>query len=259
MWPSSPANRPLLGAALLPLLLLAAAARAALPVPEDASAHYRRCLEEARSAPETGLKTADDWRNAGGGFPAEHCTAVALFALGRYAEAARQFEALAGAMMQRGPELRAGALEQAGQAWLLAGKPQSARDAFDAALHFTPRDPELFIDRARADDAAHALRDAVADLDSALSIDPKRADALVYRASAYRQLGELDHASADVAAALELVPDHVEGHLERGNIRRLAGDTDGARADWREVERLAPRSPAAAAAAENLAALAAAR
>lgn len=259
MWPSSRANRPALGTAVIPLLLLAAGARAAVaPAPEDDGAHYRRCLDEARSAPKNALAAADDWRNAGGGFPAAHCAAVALFGLKRYAEAAQQFEALAGAMMQSRPDLRAGALQEAGQAWLLAGKPDAARAAFDAALGFTPRDPDLLIDRARADGAAEAFRDAVADLDAALALDPKRADALVYRASAHRQLGELDRARADVSQALELVPDHLEGHLERGNIRRLDGDTEGAREDWREVERLAPNSPAARAAAENLARLSAA-
>jgi tetratricopeptide (TPR) repeat protein len=228
---------------------------AALPVPEPADAHYRRCLDEARAAPEQGLAVAEDWRDAGGGFPAAHCAAVALFGLKRYDEAARQFESLAGAMMQQRPELRAGALEEAGQAWLLAGKPDAARAAFDGALRFTPHDPELFIDRARADSATGAFRDAVTDLDAALAIDPKQADALVYRASAYRQLGVLDRARVDIAAALELVPDHVDGHLERGNIRRLDGDAAGARQDWQEVERLAPHSPAAQSAADNLARL----
>ena len=257
--PSRRANRapkgPRSRAALLSLLLLAGGAA---PAPEDDGAHYRRCLDEARSVPDKALAEADDWRRADGGFPAAHCAAVALFGLKRYAEAAQRFEDLAGAMMQRRPDLRAGALEEAGQAWLLAGKPAAARAAFDAALRFTPRDAELYIDRARADGAADAFRDAVDDLDAALAIDPGRADALVYRASAYRELGRLDRARADVGRALELVPDHVEGHLERGNIRRLDGDIAGARADWEEVERLAPDTPAAKAAADNLARLAAA-
>jgi tetratricopeptide (TPR) repeat protein len=244
------------GAALLSLLLLTGAG---VPAPEDAGVHYRRCLDLARSTPETALTEAEDWRSAGGGFPAAHCAAVALFGLKRYAEAARRFEELAGAMMQRRPELRAGALEEAGQAWLLAGNPGAARAAFDAALRFTPGDVELHIDRARAHGAAGAWRDAVADLDAALKLAPDRADALVYRASAWRQLGELDRARADVGRALELVPDQVEGHLERGNIRRLDGDIAGARVDWEEVERLAPGTPAANSAAANLAALAAAK
>ena len=253
MWPSSPANRPRLGTALVLFLLLTAA----VPVPEDDGAHYRRCLDAARAEPAKGLAIAQDWRNANGGFPAAHCAAVALFELKRYAEAAQNFEALGGAMMQRSPELRAGALQQAGQAWLLAGKPEAARAAFDAALRFTPRDPELLIDRARADGAAEAYRDAVADLDAALAIEPKRAEALVYRASAYRQLGlsgprpRRRAPGARARARPCRGPSRTRQHppprrRQRGRARGLANR-----------RRLAPDSPAAKAAGDNLARLAA--
>lgn len=237
--------------------LIAAGAEKPSIAPSDPDTHYQYCLDAARRAPKDGLARAEDWRNDGGGFPAEHCAAVALFGLKRFAEAATRFEALAGAMMKERPPLRAGAMEQAGQAWLLAGDPGKALAAFDAALRFTPTDPELFIDRARADAEIKDFKTAVADLDSALALAPQSADALIYRASAYRQLDELDLAQADVEAALKAVPDDVAGLLERGNIRRLAGDRVGASADWHQVEKLAPNSPAAAAAKDNLARLAA--
>jgi tetratricopeptide (TPR) repeat protein len=245
-------------AAALSFLSVAGARAADLPAPrsEEASAHYQRCLDDARSAPQKGLDEARDWRNGGGGFPADHCAAVALFALRRYAEAAQSFEALGGAMMEEKRELRAGAMEQAGQSWLLAGDARKAKAAFDAALHFTPNDPDLYVDRARAEAEAKDFAGAVADLDQALTLAPGRAEALIYRASAYRQLGDLAHARADVEAALKEVPDDVAGFLERGNIRRLQDDPAGARTDWERVAKLAPDSPAAAAAKENLARLA---
>jgi tetratricopeptide (TPR) repeat protein len=249
-------RRLLAGAALF----AAAAAGAAEPPPQspplDPGAHYAACLDAARRTPDKGLGEAEDWRRAGGGYPAEHCTAVALFGLKRYREAAALFQALAGDMMAEPPALRAGAMEQAGQAWLLAADPEQARGAFDAALKFTPRDPDLFIDRARADAEMKRFPAAIEDLDSALTLAPGSADALIYRASAYRQEGELQKAAADVEAALKAVPDDVEGLLERGNIRRLEGDLAGARADWARVAALAPASPAAAAARDNLAKLA---
>ncbi len=246
-------------AAALSVLSFAAARAAELPLPSNdaESAHYERCLDDARGAPQKGLDEARDWKNAGGGFPADHCAAVALFALHRYAEAAQSFEALGGAMMDKKRALRAGAMEQAGQAWLLAGEAQKAKAAFEAALHFMPNDPDLYIDRARADAAAKEFAPAVADLDTALELAPGRTDALVYRASAYRQLGDLEHARADADAALKAVPDDVAGFLERGNIRRLQDDPAGARADWEKVENLAPGTDAAAAAKANLARLAA--
>jgi tetratricopeptide (TPR) repeat protein len=216
---------------------------------------YAKCLDAARKAPAAALKTAEDWRIAGGGFPADHCAAVALFGLGRYPEAAERFEALGGAMMIRGPDMRAGALQQAGQAWLLANAPAKAKSDFDAALSFTPEDPDILIDRARADAEVPDLKGAVADLDRALALAPGRADALVYRASAWRQLGDLDRARSDIAAALTAVPNDAAGLLERGIIRRLAGDAAGAGADWRQVEKEAPGSPEAASAKANLARL----
>jgi tetratricopeptide (TPR) repeat protein len=259
-WRASPANsraQAAFAAALAILPLAGGAARAAEPAaaPDDDGAHYEKCLAAARKTPAPALASAEDWRAAGGGFPADHCAAVALFGLGRYPEAASRFEALAGAMMERGPDLRAGALQQAGQAWLLANAPDKAKSDFDAALSFTPEDPDILIDRARAGAETRDWKGAVADLDRALVLAPRRADALVYRATAWRQLGDLDRARADIEAALAAAPDDAAGLLERGNIRRLAGDEAGAGADWRRVEERAPGTAEAAAAKDNLARL----
>ncbi len=263
MWPSCRASSGL-GALLIALLvgLAGIGAAAAAPAPAgqpEASdaARYGSCVALAHDKPQEALTTAESWREESGGFPAEHCAALALIGLGRYPEAARQLEALAGAMMQEKPELRAGALEQAGQAWLLADEAARAKAAFDAALAFEPKDPDLLIDRAQAEAAAKQFWKALDDLNAALEIAPKRADALIYRASTYRQLDSLDLALADVEQALKLSPDAVSGLLERGNIRRLKGDLAGAGADWRRVEELAPNSSAGKAAKDNLARLAA--
>src|SRR3546814_19313304 len=93
--------------------------------------------------------------------------------------------------------------------------------------------------------------DAVDDLGRALSHAPHRADILVLRASAYRFLDQHEAAQADVEAALALDPTNPEGLLERGNLRRLAGNAAGARHDWLTVTRVAPATPAAAAAQAN--------
>jgi tetratricopeptide (TPR) repeat protein len=245
------------GTVLVLLAALAPARGAGLPPasPADAQAHYDRCLDDARASPQKGYDEAQAWRNAGGGFPADHCAAVALFALHRYTEAAQAFEALSGAMMADRASLRAGAMEQAGESWLLADEPKKALAAFGAALQFTPQDPNLYIARARADAEEKNWKTAIGDLDEALAIAPGKVDALVYRASAYRELGDLPHARTDIDAALREVPDDAAGLLERGNIRRLQDDLAGAREDWQRVDQLAPGSPAAAAAKGNLARL----
>ncbi|HWE76787.1 MAG TPA: hypothetical protein VG328_26710 [Stellaceae bacterium] len=221
------------------------------PIPE--AQHYDRCLALAHSDPQKALDDAQDWHNVGGGFPAQHCVAIALVGLKKYAEAATQLEALANAMMQAGPEMRGDALEQAGQAWLLAGKPSEAKVAFNGALGFRPKDAELLIDRAEAFALDNKFFDAIDDLNTVLDQSPNRVDALVYRASAYRQLGSLDLASDDIDRALRLDPNSVSGFLERGNLRRLKKDDAGARADWLQVIKLGRGTPAAASAQDNIA------
>lgn len=223
------------------------------PQADTPEARYESCMALAREKPEAALAAARDWYAAKGGFPAQHCAAVALVGLKRYAEAARHLEDLAAAMMGAEPALRADALEEAGQAWLLDRQAAAAKADFDSALQLRPDDPDLLIGRAQSFAEGGQFRQAVADLDRALASDPNRADALVYRASAERRIDALDKALIDIDRALKLAPGMPTAYLERGNIRQLAGDPDGARADWRQVEKLAPGSAAAAAARANLA------
>lgn len=263
-----PANRLRLGpgfgivAAALALGLGAGAARGAtpqsvLPAPPPSDAQrYSLCLQTAHDDPQKAYDDAESWYDLGGGFPAQHCAAVALIGLKKYPEAATQLETLANAMMQAAPDMRADALEQAGQAWLLANRPNEAKAAFDSALAFKPKDPELLIDRAEAFALDGKFFDAIDDLNTVLDTTPNRVDALVYRASAYRQLGSLDLALDDAERALRLDPNSAPGLLERGNIRRLKNDDAGAKADWQRVVQLAPGTPAAASAQDNIAHLA---
>jgi tetratricopeptide (TPR) repeat protein len=214
---------------------------------------YDRCLAMTRNEPTAALAKAESWRNAGGGFPADHCAAVALVKLKRYVEAAQRLEAMAGAMMRSDPSLRADALEQAGEAWLLADRPSEAKAALDAALAFKHDDPDLLIDRAQTFAEAGNYWDAIDDLNRAIELSPGRADALVFRASAYRRVPDgLDLAQQDIDQALRLAPDDPAGLLERGNIRALKGDLTGAKADWQRVEKLAPRTADAIAARNNI-------
>jgi tetratricopeptide (TPR) repeat protein len=245
----------------LRVALFAIGVVAVLPLPAAAQRnaaveadHYARCMVDARKTPAAAADAAEAWRAAGGGHPAEHCYAVALIGLGRYDEAGKRLDALADAM-KTPVELRAQVLDQAGQAWLLAGKPARAESDLTQALGLTPDDPDLLTDRAEAYAGEKRYAEAVADLDRAVTLDPSRADALVFRAAAHRQLNQLPAALQDVEAALRLAPNQPDALLERGNIRMLQNDTAGARADWRQVAAVAPRSPAEKAATQNLARL----
>jgi tetratricopeptide (TPR) repeat protein len=259
-------------AAVLSLVILSAAGSAATAAQQqpgrsadaiaqsaDAAAQaakYDHCLRLAKTRPAAGERFAAAWQQHGGGHPAWHCRAVALFGLGHYREAAAGLDALAQAMARDPASLRAGALDQAGQAWLMAGDPMRAYADCGAAVALRPNDPGLLIDEAETAAAASYYGKAVGALDRVLAADPKRLDALIYRAAAYRALHRLGPALADIQAALAEAPNSVPALLERGNIRIVAGDIAGARHDWRRVIRLAPRSAAARAARANLAKLA---
>lgn len=239
---------------LLSLLFISAAA--ADPVtsrsPEAEAATYERCMKLAKQDAAAAQKMAAAWHDRGGAHPADHCSAIALVGLKQYTEAATRLEALAQAMDRAPAALRAQVLDQAGQAWLLAGDPVRAYAAAGASLTLLPNDPDLLIDRAEAAASAGYLDKAVTDLDRVLKTDPRRVDALIYRASANRALDRLDPALADVEQALARTPNSAAALLERGNIRRLKGDEEGARQDWERVGQLAPGSQADMAAKANI-------
>ena len=233
----------------------AVAAPAEKPAPRDAGADaatYERCMKLTRQDPVAAQKLAQTWHERGGKHPADHCAAVALIGLKQYKEAATQLETLAQAMTTAPAGLRAEVLDQAGQAWGLAGDPVRAYAAAGAAVALQPKDPELLIDRAEAAASVGYFDKAIADLDVVLKADPKRVDALIYRASANRALDRLDPALADIEQALAQAPNSAPALLERGNIRRLKGDNESARRDWERVGELAPGSSADMAARANL-------
>lgn len=237
------------------LLALSLTPISARPAPHDARAEaatYERCTKLAKQNPVAAEKLAQSWHERGGAHPADHCAAIALIGLKRYKEAAARFEALAEAMTTAPAGLRAEVLDQAGQAWELAGDPVRAYAAAGAAVALAPNDAELLIDRAEAAASAGYLDKAIADLDEVLKKHPNHVEALIYRASAYRALGRLDPALADIERALALGPNSAPALLERGNIRRVRGDSDAARRDWERVGQLAPGSQADLAARANI-------
>ncbi len=216
------------------------------------AATYERCLALAKSDPGAARDMAERWQSRGGAHPADHCYAVALIGLKQYKEGATKLEALAQAMVHAPNSLRAEVLDQASQAWLLAGDPARAYAADTAALGLLPDDADILIDRAEAAGSEGWYDKALADLDRVLKADPNRLTALIYRATAYRQLGKLDEGLADINRAVGQSPDSVAALLERGDILRLKGDNDGARKDWVRVSELAPGSDADAEAKANI-------
>jgi tetratricopeptide (TPR) repeat protein len=237
----------LVGAALL--------AGLAAPARADRDKDYADCLRAVDKDPAQAFETANSWAERGGGYPARHCGALALLKMGQYDQAAMRLEQLATDMARGEGNLSAEALAQAGEAWLLARKPDRAFAAQTAALKLRPRDVDLLIDRAITLADVKNYWEAIDDLNHALELDPRRADAHVLRASAYRYVDSPEMAAEDVAAALALDPRNLDALAERGIVKRLNNDPAGARQDWLTVLRAAPDSPAADIARDNLAKL----
>jgi len=216
------------------------------------SAQYDTCIKAALGDPKSGFERAIEWRDTGGGAPAKHCVAVALYALGEYGEAATRLEALVneGGGLQK--SLRIALLGQAGEAWMADDQYDRAKAVLSAAIKLSPDDLGLLLQRSLAEAWSHEYFEAIDDLNRVIELKPDHVDALAYRATAYRYVGSLELASDDVERALKVKPDHPGALLERGIIRRLSSNDKGAREDWMKVIRLSPESAAADAARTNL-------
>ncbi|MGZ5923133.1 MAG: tetratricopeptide repeat protein [Rhizomicrobium sp.] len=229
-----------------------ASARAAT-APAGGKAQYDHCLARASSNANEALREAEEWQKAGGGPASDHCMAVALVALHRYGEAGAKLDALARGGFATDPTMRTALFDQAGNAWLLANKPDSAIASFSAALAIDPSDADLLSDRARASAMKKSWARAESDLSAALLVDPARADLLVLRGSARHAMGRKADARADYERALKLHPGFVDALVERGTMKFESGDTVGARVDWNQVVSTSPNSAAADVARQHLA------
>jgi tetratricopeptide (TPR) repeat protein len=238
------------------LPLLAGPAIAAELQLDDASLpgkdRYERCLALGRQSAKRAYNAAIEWQNAGGGFGASHCAAIALVSMKRFSEAAQNLDTLGLNPASGKPSERAVLLDQAGNAWLLAGKYDSADASFTTALALTPSDADILTDRARARGLRKNWAGAESDLTAALARYPSRADLLVLRASARHALGHKADARADIDQALTLQPNYSEALLQRGVMKYEAGDVNGAKADWQIVLQSSPGTEAAATAQQHI-------
>jgi len=235
---------------------MALAQRAPDPAPSGPAAReYSACMALARANPKTAHDSALAWRARGGGDAALHCVAVALLGLGEYSQAADMLEDLAAHAAAKRPELRAGLLAQAANAWLIAGKAGAAITAQSKALALRPNDVATMVDRSIARTSLGRDWDALDDLNRALELEPGRFEALVFRAADWRRVEAGDLAAQDINRALALRPANPDALLERGLIRHARGDKAGARADWLNVIEITSDGPPAEAARRYLEAL----
>jgi tetratricopeptide (TPR) repeat protein len=243
----------LLGLIVASMVALTGAKSEAAAAPAGGSAQYDHCLSRAATNPKDALSEALDWQKMGGGPASDHCLAVALVGLHRYGEAATRLDALAHGGFTSDPSMRAALFDQAGNAWLLAGRADNAIGSFTAALAIDPSDADILADRARANAVQGNWARADSDLSAALLVDPSRADLFVLRGSARHALGRKADARADFDQAVALRPAYADALFERGTTKFEAGDLAGARADWNATISAAPASAAASEARQHLA------
>ena len=211
--------------------LIAQAAVGTGHAPSD-SVHYRSCLSASNLNPAAALTDAEAWARSGGGVPAQHCAALALVTLKRYAEAGQRLDHIAADKGVPDTSFRTALYDQAGNAWLLAGDGAHAVQSFQAALALSAGDADLFADLGRAQAMRHNWHEVDLDMNAALQLAPHRADLLVLRASARRALQQYAEARADIALALKLRPGDSNALVESGLLRKQLGDLNGARRDF---------------------------
>lgn len=211
-----------------------------------AQKRYGACVALTKSDANKALARASAWEHRGGGLPADHCLALALVALKQYADAAKELERIAAAMTTPPNPLRPEVLDQAGNAWFLAGDAKQAYGSFTAAVALAPQNVNYLTDRARAALALGDNADAARTLSMALRQDPTRTELYILRGEARRKLGKIKLAFEDADTALALDPTSVRALIERGILREDMGDDKGAEQDWLSVVRLAPNTAAAA-------------
>lgn len=246
-------RRPLILATLITAFVWQSEALAQTRLSEMPSTEaYRTCILLSRENVDAGFEAAITWRDEGGGPPALHCVALALFNMGQMEEAAARLEELADSMPEASDAERASVLGQAGNVMLRLRNLEQAHTLLSKAITLDNRNAELWIDRGEVLARVGEYWDAIDDFSAALDRAPGHFDALIFRAAAYRLLDVNDLAKDDIDRVLSVTPDQPDALVELGALHAKSGAFDDARAVWLQVIDIAPGSPAANAAQAGL-------
>lgn len=213
--------------AFLSLALLAGSPALAQSTPvEIETERYLACLERVTTDHEAAFEDALAWRMEGGGWPAAHCEARAVIALGDPANGAAMLEQLAtedaGA---REPAIRTSLLVEAGEAWLSIEHSEDAQRTFTAALGLTPLDLAALLGQAKSSAALGFWEMTQRAATAVIAQAPGLPEAWRLRALARLETGALDDAWQDMEMAREIAPGDIDVLVLRGRIneaRRLA-------------------------------------
>lgn len=207
------------------LMIFAATLLGAAPAWAQDQTRFEECVASIDADTRAAYEEAMAWAALTGEVGGYRCAAMALIAEGRFEEAARRLESLAGATPTERVGLHAELRYQAGNAWMLARDAGHARSAFTLALAALESGgikdglADVYIDRARAYALEEDWRHAEEDLSQALDLNPGDALTLRLRAYARMQQSAFDLAEADALAAVALEPENVESLLMLGHAR----------------------------------------
>jgi tetratricopeptide (TPR) repeat protein len=182
-------------------------------------ARHKACLEQIGQDMDLAFEEAMIWRDQGGGRRARHCEAMALFALGHEAEAARRLDELADGRDGGSDQMRLNFRAEAANFWLAAEEPDQAISSATSGLAYDEDNADLRIIRARAETMKGQIEAAEDELDAIIAKAPEHAEALRYRADVKMRQGRLEAALVDIEMSLMADPDSVETALLRGRIK----------------------------------------
>lgn len=192
----------------------------------EAETHrYLSCLARVETDHEAAFEDALTWRMEGGGWPAAHCEARALIALGDVSNGAAMLERQAIALTtDRDGSFPVSMLVEAGEAWLTLDRSDDAMRAFAAALELAPLDVEALLGQAQTSLALGRWEAAEIAATTSIEQAPGVAEGWRLRALARLESGDLDAAWQDMETAREIEPENIETLVLRGRInetRRL--------------------------------------
>jgi Flp pilus assembly protein TadD/2-polyprenyl-3-methyl-5-hydroxy-6-metoxy-1,4-benzoquinol methylase len=167
--------------------------------------------------------------------PQEINTLAALFAEGRYTEAAT----LAQTMTVRFPFYGVG-WKALGMVFKQMGRSADALAPMQKAAALLPRDAEAHSNLGAALQDLGRLDEAVASCRRALQIEPDFIEVHFHRGNALQQLGRLDEAETSYRRALQIEPDFAEAHSNLGGTLQDLGRLDEAETSYRRALQIEP-------------------
>ena len=151
---------------------------------EEARDHYRRALERAGEDRDVRLRMG-----------------LVLSDLGDYAGAIAYLEELEGTR----PVLA--------EAYLLSGRPDAAREAYQSLVREEPDEPDHWYGLARSYYDMQMIRDALEPLARVVRLDPGRESAWGMMGAIYHQLEDFESAVTALDRRIDLLPDDAQSHF----------------------------------------------